>query len=175
MSLEDLARDIKKQMIVDKLISIREKSLAVSDEEMKSFYDKNIDTYIQKDKLHLKQLFAKDQDEALHLWQMAATTEVLSWEDLGLVEPGQLGFSNDKAVFSLKEGEVSDVITGEGGYYIFKVEDRIAGNETKFRDVKESIRKFLLKEKARAAYLKDLQEEKSNAKIILNENLEGLF
>jgi foldase protein PrsA len=175
MSLEDLERDIKKQIIIDKLITIRSKSMAVSDEEMKAFYDKNSDLYLQKEKLHLKQLFFKDNKDAQAALAELGPKSKFGGEDIGLVEQGQLPLYDDSSLFQMDAGQVSGVISGEAGYYIFRIEEKLPQRETKFEDAKNAIRKFLLGEKARLQYLKDLQEEKTNAKIILNDKLGKLF
>jgi parvulin-like peptidyl-prolyl isomerase len=104
-----------------------------------------------------------------------ATGEAFSGEDIGMVERGQLPVYDESAVFLLKSGSMSGIISGEAGFYIFKAMESQPARETKFEDVKDSIRKFLLKEKGRTQYLKDLLNEKANAKIILNEKLGNLF
>lgn len=175
LSINDLEKDIKRQMVADKLISMREKALAVTDEEIKDFYKKNIDLYVQKEKVHLKQIFSDNEKDADKMRAKLAAGEPFVGEDIGLIEKGQLPVYDDSKIFKLKSGQIIGIVSGEEGYYIFKVEDKAPGKETKFEDVKESIKKFLLKEKARTQYLKDLREEKTNAKIILNEKLEMLF
>ena len=175
MTVKDLEWDIKKQLVTDKLISMREKVLAVTDEEMKIFYDKNIDLYVQREKLHLKQMYAQDKKDIDAARSKLDKGEPFSGEDIGLDEKGQAPVYDDSSLFPLKTGNTSEILSGEAGYYIFKVEGRTPARETKFKDVKDNIRKFLLKEKARTQFLKDIQEEKANAKITLNEKLEKLF
>lgn len=176
MSAEDLERDLKKQIIIERLISQRAKSLAVSDEEMKAFYDKNIDMYQQKKRSHLMQEEFKDLEAAKkEKSALSKNKEDFDGEDLGFVEPGQLPVNDDSKVFQLKEGDISDITSGEAAFYIFRVVKVSPSKQTEFKDVKENILKFLLQEKARTQYLKDLQEEKANAKIILNEKLEQYF
>jgi parvulin-like peptidyl-prolyl isomerase len=174
MTVADLERDIKKQILIDKLIDMRSKAVAVSDEETKAFYDKNIDLYVQKEKLHLSQLMVKDFKDIQTERLKVTSGEKFNGEDIGLVEKGQLPVT-DNTVFSLEPGQLSEILSGDAGYYVFKVEEKLPARETKFDDVKDGIRKFLLKEKGRTQYLKDLKAEKANAKIILNEKVGGLF
>lgn len=174
MTVADLERDIKKQIIIDKLVDMRAKALAVTDEETRAFYDRNIDLYIQKPKLHLSQIMKKDWDEIQTERLKAISSSQFFGEDIGLVGKGQL-LVPDESIFSLEPGQLSEILSGEAGYYVFKVEEKLPARETKFEDVKDSIRKFLLKEKGRTQYLKDLRAEKANAKIILNEKLGKMF
>jgi foldase protein PrsA len=175
MTPADLERDIKKQIIIDKLIDMRSKAVAVTDEEIKTFYDKNIDLYSQKEKLHLQQIFSSDLNDIQTEESKLGTAEIFVGEDLGFIERGQLPVYDDSQIFALKKGAISDITSGEAGYYIFKVLETLPARETKFADVKDGIRKFLLKEKGRTQYMEDLQEEKANAKIILNKKLGKLF
>lgn len=175
MTLADLERDIKKQIIIDRLISMRAKAIAVTDEEMKAFYDKNIDLYVQKEKLHLSQIFHKDLDDAKKEKANLENSGKFLGDDIGLVSKDEIPVYDTTSLFSLKPDDVTGIVSGEEGYYIFKVLEKVPAKEAKFEGVKDSIRKFLLKEKARMQYLKDLQEEKANAKIIINEKLEKLF
>jgi parvulin-like peptidyl-prolyl isomerase len=175
MTIADLERDVKKQMVIEKLIVARAKNMAVSDEEIKSFYDKNIELYLQKPKMHLSQEFFKSINEAKVEKANLEGGSSFEGEDLGLIEESQLPVNDPSAVFLLKTDELSGVVSGEDGFYVFKALSKTPGKETKLEDVKNNIRKFLLMEKARTKYLKDLQEEKAGAKIILNEKLGKLF
>jgi parvulin-like peptidyl-prolyl isomerase len=175
MTVDDLGRDIKKQIIVDKLIDMRSKATAVTDEEMKAFYYKNLDLYYQEEKLHLQQVFSKDENDIRAEKAGLDGGKKFSGEDIGVLEKSQLPVYDGSQIFKLKPGDISDIASGEAGYYIFKIMDSVPARETKFADVKDNIRKFLLKEKGRTKYVNDLQEEKTNAKIILNEKLGKLF
>lgn len=175
MSPDDLERDIKRQIIVDKLMTMRANALAVSDEEIKAYYDRNNEMSAQKEKLHLMQITSKDENEIKTAKLKIDAGGKVSGEDIGIVERGQLPISDDSQIFALKKGQVSNVVSGEAGYYIFIVVERFPEKVTNFEDVKADIRKFLLKEKSRTQYMKDLDEEKSAAKIILNEKLAKMF
>ncbi len=71
------------------------------------------------------------------------------------------------AVFSLKIGEITDVIDENGRYYIVKLIDRREAPVREFTNVKESIRKSIRKQKENELskqYLEELRK-KSNIKI----------
>jgi glucan-binding YG repeat protein len=175
MSPEDLNRDIKKQLIIERLINTKMKNLAVSDEEIKTFYEKNTELYGQRDKIKLKQISSKDYDMIKSLRDQAEKGNMGIFEDMGMVGRGQLPIANDSQVFALDAGEISNIISSESGYYVFLVDEKADANGTRFVDVKDNIRNFLLKEKARSQYYKDLAEEKKNAAITVNEKLQYLF
>jgi parvulin-like peptidyl-prolyl isomerase len=175
MTLDDLERDTRKQLVVEKLVEMRAKTMAVSDEEIKAFYDKNTDLYFRREKTYLKQVFMKDlQDIQTEKQKLLAGSKFVG-EDTGAVEKGQLPVYDDSKIFELKKNDISGITSGEAGYYIFKVTEKIPAKETKLEDIKDNIRKFILSEKARTQFQNDMQEEKANAKIILNEKLGKLF
>jgi parvulin-like peptidyl-prolyl isomerase len=175
MTIGDLGRDIKKQIVVDKLVEMRSKALAVTDEEMKAFYYKNLDLYFQDEKLHLQEIYKQDQKDIQSEKTKLDSGKTFSGDDIGMVEKSQVPVYDASQIFKLKRGDISEVTSGEAGYYIFKVIEVVPERETKFADVKDSIRRFLLKEKGRTKYINDLQDEKTNAKIIVNEKLGKLF
>jgi foldase protein PrsA len=180
MTIDDLKMDIRKQIIMEKMINIRAKNIAVTDEEMKSFYEKNSDLYGQNDKFHIKAVHVKQLKDAEKIKTFLDNKGKFIGDDLGFLEDGQLPIDekDQGKVFNLKEGQVSDIISGEAGdsgYYIFKVEELQQGKKAKFTEVESTIRKFLLREKARVQYTQDLQSEKQNAKIIISEKLTSVF
>ena len=66
--------------------------------------------------------------------------------DVGFVERGKMVPEFEKAVYSLKEGEVSDIVDTEYGYHIIKVEEVLAGRTLPLKDVKNKI-EFILSNK----------------------------
>lgn len=59
--------------------------------------------------------------------------------DLGFVEPGQLLADLDRVAFSLKEGQVSEVVHSEQGYHLVYAEERQEAGVLPFEDVREDI------------------------------------
>jgi peptidyl-prolyl cis-trans isomerase SurA len=75
-------------------------------------------------------------------------------------EGGELGFFPvedlfppfDEVVSSLEAGEVSDVVQGEFGYHVIKLEERIEGKESTFEEVKDELREILYQRQLAEAY-----------------------
>src|SRR5699024_9620081 len=59
--------------------------------------------------------------------------------DLGWLSQGTLPQELDQAIFSLKVGEISDVIEGADGYHIFKIVDTEPEEIQSFAEVREKI------------------------------------
>jgi peptidyl-prolyl cis-trans isomerase C len=91
--------------------------------------------------------------------------------DLGYVKTGQLEKKIESAVFSLKAGEISDVIETDYGFHLFKVTDKKPETVFAYEDVKEKIRESLREEKAKQEadlHARSLRE-KADVKILLPE------
>ena len=60
--------------------------------------------------------------------------------DVGFVKKGQMVPEFEKAVFRLKEGEISDVVETEYGYHIIKAEKIQKGRTLPFKEVENKIK-----------------------------------
>jgi parvulin-like peptidyl-prolyl isomerase len=72
--------------------------------------------------------------------------------DVGFVEKGKMVPEFEKAVYSLKEGEISDIVETEYGYHIIKVEEVLKGGTLPLKDVKNKIQYILSSKKQKSAY-----------------------
>ncbi len=70
--------------------------------------------------------------------------------DLGWVQRGMLGEPVESALFSIKAGDLSGVLSGREGFFIFKVEEVKEEKQKSFEEVKNQILETLKKEKAKA-------------------------
>jgi parvulin-like peptidyl-prolyl isomerase len=68
----------------------------------------------------------------------------------------------ENASFSLKEGQISDLVAGPFGYHIIKVEDK---QTEKLETIKEDLKKSILLNKKDTEYQKILDDMKAKAKI----------
>jgi peptidyl-prolyl cis-trans isomerase D len=70
--------------------------------------------------------------------------------DLGWIQRGTLGEPIESTLSSLKKGEVSGVLRGKDGFYIFKIEEVAEEKQRSLEEVKDQILQALRKEKAKA-------------------------
>jgi len=68
--------------------------------------------------------------------------------DMGWIPAGTVDESFEKILFSRKAGELSGVVRGKDGFYIFKIEDAVEEKLKSFEEVKDQILQTLKKEKA---------------------------
>ena len=190
MTVLDLRKTVSKQLIIKKLEEILMGRVVVSDEEIKVFYEKNIEIFIQPKQVRVSNITVQSEDKAKELLSSVRSgtdfgeiAKIYSKDDLsrekggdmGLISIGDLPPELEKAAFLLKVGEISDIIASDDGYHLIKVTDRISGKEATLADSKENIRGFLLKEKGTDAFYVWLSEQRNAAKIEINEDLKGIF
>lgn len=70
--------------------------------------------------------------------------------DLGWVQRGALGEAVETMFLSMKKGDLSGVLRGGEGFYIFKMEEMVEEKAKPFEEVKDQILQTLKKEKAKA-------------------------
>lgn len=78
--------------------------------------------------------------------------------DLGVLEKGKMVPEFEKAAFSLRDGEVSDIVKTSFGLHIIKAGKVTPGKTKTFDEVKEKIRSVLRAEKGKGDFLKWMAE-----------------
>ena len=93
--------------------------------------------------------------------------------DVGFFSRGRMAPEFERAAFSLKPGEVSDIVQTNFGFHIIKVEEKKDPSIKPYKAVKEQLRKKVeidMKKKAVDTYVEKIIEEKN-----VSFDLEGLF
>ena len=171
------------------------KDNSVTNDEMKKYYDENKDDFYidQVEASHILIKTIDDEDKKLSDEKKAEAKkkaeEVLakakagedfselakeySQDTVSAKNGGDLGFFKgemvkpfEEAAFSMKVGEISDLVESDFGYHIIKVTDKEDRQKT-FDEVKETIRKTLQDEKCDA----QVEKLKEEAKVEKNEEI----
>lgn len=83
--------------------------------------------------------------------------------DTGFIVRGKMVPEFEEAVFSLKQGQISDIVETEYGYHIIKVEEILPGKTLTLDDVKDRIAQILRMEKQKQGYDDWMEELKKSA------------
>ena len=158
---------LREQILANEYIKRQLKNINIKEEELRAYYDKHKKEFFQKEAVKLRYSVFKTEKEAKEALKKGS----LKRRRTKWVKRGQLPPKLEDVVFSLKTGEVSDVIKVGPRYYIAKVEEKREARQKGFSEVRNLI--FAkLRQKKQAAALKKLKERlKKNTEIIINEEL----
>ncbi len=191
-TLEQLKADAQVDMSINKMMEAEiEKIPAATEAEAKEFYDKNPDKFEQGEAVRASHILVMAEEKADEAKKKAARTKIdgllkrvkagedfakLAKEhsddgskeqggDLGFFQQGRMVPAFDKVAFSLKPGDVSDVVTTEFGYHIIKVVERKPASVVAYDEVKPQILEFLSNQKKQNRGQAFIEEARKKAKI----------
>ncbi len=162
--------DLRRRLVVQKVVREFQKPPEVSDADAQKYYDENPTLY-STTQIRASHILVKDEAQARDILQQVKadpskfadiakekSTDKTSGQkggDLGTFGPGRMVPEFERAAFALKQGEISDVVKTQYGYHIIMVTERKEGERKPFDQVKEQI-KATLRNKA----IQDQQEKR---------------
>lgn len=193
MTAQDMKDFTRKDLLIGNFVEQRFAGKAtVADDEVRKFYDDNLNTYFTKpESLHASHILiaadqkaspeehkkAKERAEAI-LKRIKAGEDFAALAksdsscpssaqggDLGTFGRGQMVRPFEDAALALKPGEVSGVVETEFGYHIIKLVERQEQVVEKFDNAKEKIADFLKRQKVQQQLGAYVEELKKTAKI----------
>jgi len=166
---ESYREDIRQQESVKRMISQGVSSgIAVSDEDVEHFYNTNIDQMQKPLAVRARHILitpnstaladhqaAKEQAESI-LAEIRDGADFVALAtnrsqgpsaarggDLGYFGPGQMVPAFEQAAFTLRPGELSEVVQTQFGYHLIRVEDRRGGESAPLGEAADQIRSYL--------------------------------
>ena len=192
MNPDTLKHDAEVDLSVTKLVNAEEASLAgPSDQEAKEFYAKNPEQFKEPEQVRASHILVRVDPKADAAAKKKARTEIdavlkqaksgTSFEtlakehsqdgsasqggDLGYFGKGQMVPQFDQVAFTLKPGQISDVVTTQFGYHIIKVVDHKSGRTVPYEEAESKIKDYLGREKKQAHADKFIEDLKKKSKI----------
>ncbi len=178
-SISDLRSKIEDEFKVKYLIDreVRDK-IFINPQEVTDYYDAHPEQFIRKEHARLDSIYipagedkaaAREQaQEALARLKEGTPFAEVAEEysqapSIGTIEKGQMLPEIESAVFSLKKGELSDVIEVDNGFFVIKLLDRTPSRPLALEDVKEQIENLLFEQKFHEDMKKWLNKLKEKA------------
>lgn len=177
MTLEEyttkLTENIKSQIVTEKVTDELFKDINVTDDEIKTYYDENKDSFGEANAEHIvvsDEAKAKEIRERLVNGEDFATVakEVSeepaaaeSGGDLGVIKFNTTEYDQDfvAGLKVLKEGEISEPVKSQFGYHIIRATNVKQGT---FDEVKDSIKTTLENEKKNELYTTSMEQWKKD-------------
>lgn len=165
-SEDDVRRDLKKNLLRDKLFDKLMAGEEVTDKDAQEYFTANKDKYKQREQVrasHILFKVAKSATPAEKKAQLAKANDVLKLAkkknadfaklasehsegptksrggDLGKFSRGRMVKAFEEAAFGAKEGAVVGPVETQFGYHIIKVFEKTAARQREFEEVKDSI------------------------------------
>ena len=178
-TLESARKEIKNQMLRMRLLRREVQSkIMVSNEEIGEYYDKHRQDYEGKEAARVKQIFLPtpagmpaSEKEKAGAFARQLRKRILQGDsfdaiaaqyskgpaaaqggDIGFVEKGVILPAVEKAAFSLKVGQLSDVIETDAGFHIIIVTDKRGAGLKPIEVVREEIKSKIEDEKISKKY-----------------------
>lgn len=158
---------------------------AVSDQDVKDFYEKNRQDFSTVSQIKASHILVKTEDEALkageRLKKGAKFEDIAravsidkatakNGGDLGFFSKGQMVPEFENAATALKAGEISGPVKTPFGYHIIKVTDKKSGPVVDFDKVKGLITQKLNADRQKEVFDSFIDELKKNYKVEINKD-----
>ncbi|HEY6009138.1 MAG TPA: peptidylprolyl isomerase [Geobacteraceae bacterium] len=166
--------------------------IQVGEKEIRDYYETNRARFAEEDRFHARHIFFRVKNDAPpeEVKKVMATAFTVLQEartgkdfaalakqysddpaaandggELGTFRKGEMLPEIEGAVLVLKPGEVSDIVTTPAGLHIIKLEERIAGKQKTFDEVKSDIEDLLYKQKSEERFTQWITDLKKGAAI----------
>ena len=176
---EEEKKEAVEQLTIFKLLNKDIKSrISINDKELEEYYILNKELFILPEEVKVGYVFipikTSDSPENINLsnkkinnilsdlkintslkdisTRYNGSIDVQVIDDLGVIKRGDLLKELDITAFSLREGEISDVIYTSSGFYILKVLEKKSLKYKTFEDLTDLIREKVFQEKSEKLY-----------------------
>jgi peptidyl-prolyl cis-trans isomerase C len=182
--VEEKLAELRKRIVVDTYLKKKvETESKISDEELKKFYDQNLDKFKSGEQIRASHILVKSEQEAQAVLDQlkkggtfeelaktkSADTSAAKGGDLGWFGKGNMVPAFEKAAFGLKEGQLSGIVKSDFGYHIIKLTGKRAAGTRSLDEVKEQIKAAIMPQKQQQVFMKLKEDLKKGAKIELTD------
>jgi parvulin-like peptidyl-prolyl isomerase len=172
----ELEKKTREQLIIEKLFDKEVYArVAVTEDQIRRYFDEHGTDFTEPEEVRASQIVVKGLDDAKKLQQQlwagkkfpdlarrySLGPEARVGGDLGWFPRGVMPPQFDEQVFKLPVGQVSEVVSTDYGFHLFKVIEKKPARKRELAEVRAQIEKRLLaelREKAQKDYVKSLRE-----------------
>jgi len=183
ITLAQLKEDIKRQLMINRVLEEAKSQVIISDEELLEYYNENKESFLEPEQVHARHILLETEEEANNLLlllkegltdfaelakEKSIGPSAPSGGDLGFFARGQMVKEFEDAAFSLEPGEISDVVQTQFGYHIIKCEEKKEEHSPTFEEAKERISNTLRSQRENEAISALISKLKEEAVIVYN-------
>ena len=189
MTMSVFEEKVGKNLVVEKLIE-KEVKVSLTDNDLEEYYKKNTGKFKEPEAVRLRYVYvkinpsepdgrkkakerAKEAYSKIKLGSNFAQIAQTYSQDMSRIKGGDIGFVHkgmtpqdiEKAAFSLKVGQVSEIIKTDIGFHILKVEEKRASRQVSFKEIKDKLKKELTESMQKNRLEGLIKRLRENAKI----------
>jgi parvulin-like peptidyl-prolyl isomerase len=185
-TLDELRAELRAQLVQERLFhELVYPRVAVTEEEIRAELEAHPELAQEPEQVHAAQIVVKELDEAKEIRaklrdgakfadlarERSLSADAKDGGDLGWFPRGVMPPQFDAVAFSLGAGQISDVVTTDYGFHIFKLLERRPARKKDLAAVRAEVERRLLRAKQEQAQTDFVTQLRSKADIRINENL----
>lgn len=193
-TMRDFRERTRKRLLAQRMALIRirqlEEDATVSEEQLRAFYEANIDEFRRPERVRVRQIFLQAPEGDPEARQAARARLELVLQELdagarfadlarqyseapGAEEGGIIGWQRrgdlipalEEEAFRLDSGEYGGIVESPGGLHILKVDDRQEAGVAPLSEVRNDIEPYIRSQQASEAYDKWIAELRSRGRV----------
>jgi len=190
LTYETFKKELRNDLLMQKLYD-KEIRSDLTEKDLKEYYEKNRYKFKRPEKIKVRIIYVrndptdpKGREKALKRAKEALekikggedfadvaskysnAMSRIKGGDMGFVHKGMLDEPIEKVAYSLKKGEVSDIVETAKGFYIVKLEDISPAVQLSFDEIKDRLKKELKAKNENRNLERILEKMRKNAEIV---------
>jgi len=185
-TLDELRAELRAQLLQERLFhGLVYPRVAVTEEEIRAELEAHPDLLQEAEQVHAAQIVVKELDQAKEIRarlregakfadlarERSLSADAKDGGDLGWFARGVMPPQFDAVAFSLGPGQISDVVTTDYGFHVFKVLERRPARKRDVGAVRAEVERRLLQGKQEQAQTEFVNQLRSKAVVRVNEAL----
>lgn len=171
---EEFKTVLQNELTISKLYAEVTKDVKSSSLSPKEYFESNQDVFMQGEEVSATHVLLKTEEEAKKVIEdikaggdMNQIAKEKSIDESAQVNGGELGYfakgrmveEFDKAVFSMKVGELlAEPVKSQFGYHVIRLNDKKEAKEVKFSEVEGDITSYLIEEEKNIVFMEYINE-----------------
>jgi len=183
-TLEEVRADALAQLTQERLFhDLVYPRVAVTEEEIRAYVEAHPDEFQEPEQVHAAQIVVKELDQAKEIRaqlragakfadlarERSLSADAKAGGDLGWFARGVMPPQFDEVAFSLAPGQVSEVVSTDYGFHIFKLVERRPARKRDLASIRAEVERRLLQGKQERAQTEFLTQLRSRATVRINE------
>lgn len=154
------------RLILKKYIAVLAEDIEIQEEEISRYYEQNKREFLKPERVAVSQILLSSEQKAVEVLESVKNAPLQAFRalaeefsqgveatrggEMGVFEMNQLPSEMEKIIFSLKEGQVSQVVESAYGFHIFRLDRKMEPVLVELKDAEGEIRLIILDQKIKS-------------------------